>query len=699
MIETMRLLKTFCLLLLLVSCTPSTPEPEPEPEPKPSTGQFEDILVASVPLPTAFAFTPDGTLFITTKNGQVFAYANGLLETPALDLASKICDDGERGILGIAIDPEFQTNGFVYLYYTFKKFDTCEARTERSPVNRVSRFILDDTTIDPQSEVVLIDNVPSYANNHNAGDVHFGKDGFLYISIGDSGCDPTGATGCAEGNAIARSNNVLLGKILRITRDGNIPADNPFLGSSTARCNITGSTTPDKTCQEIYATGLRNPFRMAFDSNAEETRFFINDVGQGVWEEINLGQAGADYGWNLREGNCANGSDTNCAPPPPNIINPVFAYRHGDWDYTDGTTSEKPFQNCNSITGGAFVPNGVWPSAFDNTYLFADFVCGRIFSLKDDKASLFRTAEGPIHLGFGPFEQTQALYYASFAEGGQMRRVAYVGANNRAPEARATATPSFGVLPLETTLDASASSDPDGDALTYTWQLGDGQQTSGKIVKHTYTKAGKYDVVLTVTDDKGASSSQTLRVDAGNTPPTITLLSPNLESRFAVGERITLNATATDAEEGELSGESLSWQAWLRHDDHVHPYVAPTSGSVLELPMPAPENLAATKTSYLLVYLTATDVTGLSTRQEYKLEPRLVEVTFNTEPQGLKLEVNNNVFTTPVTLTSWQGYELRVTAPNQNGATFASWNDGAPATRIITTPAEGSSYTARFTVQ
>jgi glucose/arabinose dehydrogenase/PKD repeat protein len=684
----MRLLILFSLLCTLLACTPSTPEP--------STGNFENTLVTPVSLPTAFAFTPDGRMLITTKNGQVYIYADRLLETPALDLTAKLCSDGERGILGVAVDPSFQTNRFIYVYYTFNKFSTCETRTDLVPVNRVSRFTLANNSVGVQSEVVLADNIPSYANNHNAGDLQFGKDGFLYISIGDSGCDYTGQTGCAEANNIARSNNHLLGKILRITRDGGIPSDNPFQGSSTSRCNLTGSTEKGKTCQEIYATGLRNPFRMAFDPNASETRFFINDVGQDSWEEINLGQAGADYGWNLREGNCATSSDTDCASPPPSIINPVFAYKHGV------NPEPSPFQSCNSITGGAFVPKGIWPAPFEDSYLFADYACSRIFKLAGEEASLFAEDAGRatiVHMAFGPYGKSQALYYATFAGGGQIRRIAYVGATNRAPVAKASATPNFGAAPLETTLDASASSDPDGDALTYAWQLGDGQQASGNIVNHTYANAGKYDAVLTVTDAKGASSSQTLRIDVGNTPPTLTLLSPSLESRFGVGEEIILSARAMDAEEGELPAERLSWQVWLRHNDHVHPYVAPTSGSALELPMPAPENLAATKTSYLLVYLTATDATGLSARQEYKLEPRLVDVTFNTEPQGLKLEVNNTVITTPITLTSWQGYELRVNAPNQDGATFASWSDGGTASHIITTPGSSTGYTATFTVQ
>ena len=158
---------------------------------------------------------------------------------------------------------------------------------------------------------MLIDNIPSPAGNHNGGDVQFGKDGNLYVSVGDGGCDYAGNSGCAGLNDAARDEHVLVGKILRITPSGAIPADNPFTGSGTARCNASGATSAGMRCQETFAWGLRNPFRIALDPNAADTRFH-QDVGQGTWEETDLGAAGADYGWNLREGRCATGSTTNC---------------------------------------------------------------------------------------------------------------------------------------------------------------------------------------------------------------------------------------------------------------------------------------------------------------------------------------------------------------------------------------------------
>ena len=270
---------------------------------------------------------------MTTKPGtlRVVTAAGALLATPALDLVAKTCANRDRGLLGVAVDPAFASNRFIYLYYTFNKFDnSCPMTpTTTGPVNRVSRFTLSDANVvAPASETVLLDNMLSPGGDHNAGDLQFGKDGNLYITVGDGGCDYAGG-GCAGGNDAARDEQVLLGKILRITPSGAIPADNPYASDpNAARCNLTGQTSLLARCRETFAGGLRNPFRMAFDPDAAGTRFFINDVGQEAWEEIDEGVAGADYGWNVREGHCATGSTTDCGPPPAGMTNPIFDYGH-----------------------------------------------------------------------------------------------------------------------------------------------------------------------------------------------------------------------------------------------------------------------------------------------------------------------------------------------------------------------------------
>lgn len=370
---------------------------------------FSDIQVtSSLAAPTALAFTPDGRMLIAQKSGGLRIWHGTLLATPALTIpAGSICTESERGLLGIAVDPDFATNRRIYLFYT--------ARTGGICVNRVSRFTFfaaaaQQNQIDPASELILVDNMPSPNGNHNAGDLHFGKDGFLYISIGEGGIA-----------SAARNEHVLTGKILRITRDGGIPPTNPFQGAGTARCNVTGSTSPGQRCQETFAWGFRNPFRFAMDPNAAGTRFFINDVGQSSWEEIDEAQAGADYGWNCREGAHTNSTSGACSPTPPGMVDPIFEYPHS------ATVPGTSASNCHSITGGAFVPDGLWPG-FDGTYLFSDFICGAIFKLTQSgtwSASDFATSLGgssAVHLAFGPWGTTRALYYTDLAAG-EVRRI------------------------------------------------------------------------------------------------------------------------------------------------------------------------------------------------------------------------------------------------------------------------------------
>ncbi len=659
---------------------------------------FVDELVATVGSPTALAFTPDGRLLITTQQGLVRVVSGGvLLGTPALDLGTAgenvLCSNSERGLLGIAVDPQFASNGFVYLYYTFKKVSPlCPTSSATDPVNRVARFTMAGNTISFASQLVLIDNIHSFAGNHNAGDVQFGKDGLLYISVGDGGCDYQG-TGCAGANAAARLRHHLLGKILRIAKDGAIPASNPYQGGGTARCNTTGSTIPGTICRETYSWGLRNPFRMAFDSNAAGTLFHINDVGQNTWEEIDLGASGADYGWNVREGHCANGSTTNCGAPPAGMVNPIFDYNHGD--------------GCASITGGAFVPNTAgWPAPYPGSYMFSDFVCGKIWRLVPQGGGVytredFATGLGgssAVHLLFGPAVTGQALYYTTYAGGGQVRRIRFTGPGNTPPTANLTANPTSGPAPLTVTLDGSGSTDPEGQALTYQWTFGDGQSTTtaASSIQHTYA-AGSYTASLVVVDDQGAPSTpDTVAIQAGNTAPAPSITSPAEGTLFSVGQTLTLTGSATDAQDGTLPSSALSWTVLRHHADHTHPWFGPATGNNLTFTAPAPEDLAATTNSYLEVILTATDSGGLSTTVTRNVMPKTVAITFATNPAGRSVIVNGTSLVGPATISSWQGYVLNVSVPKQAPWKWVSWSDGGAKSHAIVTPATATTYTATF---
>ena len=663
---------------------------------------FTDSLVVAVPTPTALAFTPDARLLITTQPGTLRVFAGGaLLSQPALDLSGKLCSNSERGLLGVAVDPSFVSNRFIYLYYTFRKFSACSMNARDAPVNRVSRFMLaDNDVVDPASEVVLIDNIPSPGGNHNGGDLKFGKDGYLYVSVGDGGCDYASNSGCAGSNDAPRDRNVLLGKVLRITSNGGIPPTNPYQGSDSARCNATGLTDPGKACQETFAWGLRNPFRLAFDPNASGTQFYINDVGQNTWEEIDAGAAGADYGWNVREGHCANGSTTDCGALPAGMTNPVFAYGRGD--------------GCSSITGGAFIPSGAWPAPYGGSYLFSDYVCGKIFRLVSASDGTFTRADFVTGLGgssavtllFGP---DNGLYYTTYAEGGQIRRISLNSPSNSTPTAAVAASPTTGVAPLTVSFDGGESSDSDpGDTLTYVWSFGDGSatvETTNALTSHTYPVSGTYSASLRVRDSRGATSAPALaQIEVGalaNTPPAATIVSPTADLRFHVGQALVLSATATDLEDGVVSDTALRWRVLLHHNTHTHPYLSPTSGNDVTIVAPAPEDLAATETSHLEIILEVTDSQGVTTTVRRQVFPHLVAVTFATNPAGLELTVNDVTMTSPFTLTSWEGYVLAVNASSPQsvgGASwvFWSWSDADLRSHTIVTPVSPATYTATF---
>ncbi len=396
--------------------------------------QFSDAVIARIPSPTAIEFLPDGRILVASQTGSLRVVRDGeLLAQPALQFpATQICSNSERGLLGVAAHPEFPSTPWIYLYYTFRgPGRDCSTRTETIPVNRVSRFIMNGDQLDPASEQVLIDNILSFNGNHNAGDLRFHRRGSrlpwdLYVSTGDGGCDYRGGNRCQATNAVARETNTLLGKILRIDEDGRVPPGNMWSGDGVVRCNL-GNAQPGQRCAEVWATGLRNPFRFALRRRTSDTaELFIADVGQNQWEEINaVSLAGRDFGWNIREGKCLNGSATNCPPPPAELTDPVFAYNHNQ--AVPGTAVNA----CRSISGGDFLPPGIWPQRF-GSYVFGDFVCGALFGLRTPEgqspmAETLRTGVGGVTvMRFGPWANTQALYYGTYANGGELRRISYL---------------------------------------------------------------------------------------------------------------------------------------------------------------------------------------------------------------------------------------------------------------------------------
>ena len=321
---------------------------------------FTETQISGLPNPTAMEIAPDGRIFVCLQSGSLRVIKNGtLLATPFVTL--NVDPNGERGLLGIAFDPNFASNNFLYLYYTV-------ATTPRH--NRVSRFTANGDVVVPGSETIIweLDNLTT-ATNHNGGAIHFGPDGKLYIAVGEN---------ATRANAQTLSN--MLGKVLRINSNGSIPADNPFFNTAVGNN------------RSIWALGLRNPFTFAFQPGTG--RLFINDVGESTWEEINDGIAGSNYGWPNTEGPTSN----------PAFRSPLFSYGHG----SSATTG------C-AIAGGAFYnPTTVqFPDGFIGKYFFADLCSGwiRVFDPATGTASGFATSVGqPVDLKVA---SDGSLYYLS----------------------------------------------------------------------------------------------------------------------------------------------------------------------------------------------------------------------------------------------------------------------------------------------
>lgn len=304
---------------------------------------------------TSIAFAADGRIFVTSQEGEVRVVKNGVMLPTPFAVVDAL-NEGERGLVGITLDPAFTVNGYVYIYYT---------TLEGGAHNRISRFTANGDVAAPGSEVTLMD-LPalSDARRHNGGAMHFGPDdGKLYVAVGDDGV-----------SANAQSRTSLFGKILRLNSNGTIPSDNPSMGTSGIY-------------RAIWAMGLRNPYTFAF--HPLTGRMHINDVGQETWEEVNLGRAGANYGWPESEGPTDN----------PAFDAPILALRHAD--------SPTLFESF-AVVGGAFYnPQlNMFGAEYVGNYFFADYVFGWIYRMDvdaDDAVYAFAQTGGSITgLGVAP---------------------------------------------------------------------------------------------------------------------------------------------------------------------------------------------------------------------------------------------------------------------------------------------------------
>jgi len=710
-------------------------------------GDFDQDEVVKIKNPTDVQFSPDGTLMmVPDKDGTLYVVEDFEGSNPKTTKAlsvSKICNNVERGFSGCAFHPKFgESNRYIYLYYTYDINNDCDSsgNRNRGPVNRLSRFVLgDNLEVDKSTEEVFFETPIMPYGSHNAGNIAFGQDGYLYVSVGDGGGGIS--TTNDDGVLYPQALDMLLGKILRLTDDGNIPPTNPFVEDKSERCNKDGWTSkPSIKCQEIYSYGLRNPFKFAMDvNNKKKTRFYINDVGRKTWESIREagdGFGGANYGYPEREGPCKKKKATDCKPADEDegFLEPIHWYIH---DEEDG----------GAVTGGAFYPNDAgWHPSFQNSYIYADYAFGGVYRMVEggegcaypkcdppispfaDDLKVFSDYMRVTAIKFGPYKGGQALYVATRGHTGNngdmgIFRVSYTGplystddvssngdgdsvleiiaapapapvpAANRPPKAVLTADITLGFPPMTVNFDATESFDPDTDgkgfALRYEWDFeGDGypdESVSGPAVKHTYTKSGIYFAYVTVYDSQGAGDVTKIMIEVERAPPQPLIIEPDEDASFAVGDPIRLVGAGIDAEGGPpLPDRSFTWEVRMHHhEDHYHVIMEPTVGNHLELPAaPGPMDVESAKDTHLTVLLTVTDDTGLSMTTKTILRPKMVDLLFVTVPSGLILDVDGVEYTSPVALTTWENHRFEVEAPTQRKDTSTTQSRDESTTYI-----------------
>src|SRR4051794_9915358 len=707
-------------------------------------GFTESVAFSGLTAPTAVRFAPDGRVVVAEKSGLVKVFDSLTDTTPTVlaDLRTNVHDFWDRGLLGLALDPNFTVNGNIYVLYAYNK-DPSSSTVPRWPDSCPTPLgATDDGCVisgrlsrisSTGAETVLIEDWCQQYPSHSIGSLAFGADGALYVSAGDGasfnwadygqdgnplnpcGDPPTGAGGVqtpptAEGGAL-RSQDIrtstdptgLNGAILRLNpATGAAMAGNPNIGS------------PDLNARRIVAHGLRNPFRITVRPGTNEV--WAGDVGWNTWEEIdritNPTASTTNFGWPCYEGNGRQGNYDNLnlslcenlyTTGDTNVTAPYYTYNHSAHvDAADTCPT-----GGSSISGLAFYTGGSFGAAYNGALFFSDYSRNCIWVMLRGSNGLpdpatrqvfVPGAAGPVDLQLGPEGD---LYYDDM-NGGTIRRIRG-SFGNSAPTAVATANPTTGAVPLAVGFDGRGSSDPDGDTLTYEWDLdGDGQydDSASATPTFTYTTAGIVTVGLRVSDPGGHSDSTSLTVTAG-TPPTASITSPAAGTTWKVGDTITFTGSATDFRGIALPATALSWRINLQHCNrtstschtHVLQNLTGAGGSFV-----APDHEYP---SYLELELTATDGFGLTRTITRRLDPKTVAITMQSQPAGVNLTLGTETAAAPFTLDVIQGSGLTVTAPTPvtiGGTTYAfsSWSDGGALTHTVTAPATATTYTATF---
>jgi glucose/arabinose dehydrogenase/PKD repeat protein len=712
-------------------------------------GFQESVVFSGLSNPTALRFSPDGRIFVAEKNGRIKVF-DGLGDTtPTLfaDLSTNVYNFWDRGLLGLALAPDFPADPWVYVLYTYDhelgssapapRWGTPGVLSDPCPTppgptadgcvvsGRLSRLQASGNVM-VGSEQVLIEDWCQQYPSHSTGSLAFGADGALYVSGGDGASfnfadwgqdgspvnpcgdpDPPDDVGSpqspptAQGGALRSQDLQTSGDAVSL--DGAILRVNPATGAGLPDNPLAMS--PDANARRIIAYGLRNPFRINVRPGTNEV--WVGDVGWTTWEEVNriVDPLGADiddvenFGWPCYEGQGRqpgyDGANLSICETlygqAGAVIGPHYTYNHN----SQVVAGESCPTGSSSVAGISFYQGGPYPAAYDGALFFADYSRDCIWAMRAGadgipapglRETFVGPAANPVDVQISPAGE---LFYADF-DGGTIRRIQFVSAN-QPPVAVASANPTNGPAPLTVSFDGSGSSDPDGDAITHAWDLdGDGLYDDSTAVQptHTYTQSGSYTARLRVTDSGGASSvSDPIVITAGNTPPTATINAPSGSLTWRVGDVINFSGSGTDTQDGNLPASALSWSLILNHcPSNCHSHPLQDFVGVASGSFTAPDHEYP---SNLELVLTVTDSGGLTSTARVTLQPQTVNLTFTTSPSGLQLVLNGASAATPFTRTVIAGSTNTISAPspqtlNGGNYAFSSWSDGGAQTHVIT---------------
>ncbi|NUS53702.1 MAG: PKD domain-containing protein [Streptomycetaceae bacterium] len=723
---------------------------------------FQDQTVFSgLSSPVDVEFASDGRVFVAEKSGLIKVFANTSATTPTVfaDLRTQVHNYWDRGLLGMALAPNFPADPSVYVLYAYDAppgksapyWGTAGADADGCPnppgpqtygcvvTGRLSKLTATGNTAGP--EQVLITDWCQQFPSHSTGSLAFGPDGYLYASAGDgasfdwadygqtgasgpiAGKDPIPANPCgdapspigtaltaptAEGGALRAQDvrttgdpTALNGSVIRIDpATGQGAPGNPFASSG------------DANARRIVAYGMRNPFRIGFRPGTSE--LWVGDVGWSTWEEVDRITSTAsatNFGWPCYEGNARQGGyESNnlnlCtslyAQGAGAVKAPHYAYNHGA---AVAANDGCPTANGSAISGIAFSPATNYPSQYQKSLFFADHSRRCIWTMAPDanglpdptKISVFASNVNPVQLKTGPDGD---IYYVDL-EGGRVARLHYTGSR---PTARLTATPTNGTVPLTVAFDGTASSDPDaGQTLSYAWDFDRNGTTDATTptATWTYSAPGTYHPQLTVTDPTGLTGTAETTIVAGNAPPTAVIDTPAASLTWKVGDPIPFGGHATDPQDGTLPAASLHWQLIMHHcttPSACHEHVITALDGVASGTFTAVDHEYP---SWLEVRLTAQDSGGLTSTASVRLDPKTADITLTSSPPGLTLGFNQTQQAGPVTKTLIVGGTGSIAAPSPqtlNGKTyqFVSWSDGGAQSHNITAPATAATLTAVY---